>query len=198
MFWLYDRNLGTRMASSAAANLISGHGIENVDDGELWETHSEPQGAHARFHSPPRRRAGRSAAAEPAWPLRSAPRVTVFSPDALTIGFARRFATYKRANLILADLHRLSEMVNDPKRPVQFVFSGKAHPHDVPGKRVLQQIAQLMRDSQFADKFVFIEDYDINVARHLVQGVDVWLNNPAPPARSLRNQRTERSFSTEA
>jgi starch phosphorylase len=99
----------------------------------------------------------------------------------LTIGFARRFATYKRANLLLADIERLGAMVNDPKRPVQFVFAGKAHPHDEPGKKVLQQIAQMMRDSSFSHKFVFVEDYDINVARYLVQGVDVWLNNPRRP-----------------
>ena len=72
-------------------------------------------------------------------------------------------------------------MVNDPKRPVQFLFAGKAHPHDEPGKAVLQQIAEMMRNSEFGDKFVFIEDYDINVGRHLVQGVDVWLNNPRRP-----------------
>ena len=72
-------------------------------------------------------------------------------------------------------------MVNDPKRPVQFLFAGKAHPHDEPGKMVLQQIAQMMRESKFGDNFVFIEDYDINVGRHLVQGVDVWLNNPRRP-----------------
>ena len=108
-----------------------------------------------------------------------------------TIGFARRFATYKRANLILADIERLASMVNDPKRPVQFLFAGKAHPHDEPGKLVLQQIAEMMRDSKFGDKFVFIENYDINVGRHLVQGVDVWLNNPAASARSLRHQRAK-------
>ena len=72
-------------------------------------------------------------------------------------------------------------MVNDANRPVQFVFAGKAHPRDEPGKRVLQQIAELMRDSKFSDKFVFIEDYDINVGRFFVQGVDVWLNNPRRP-----------------
>jgi starch phosphorylase len=105
----------------------------------------------------------------------------VLSPDALTIGFARRFATYKRANLILQDIERLASMVNDPKRPVQFVFAGKAHPRDEPGKRVLQQIAELMRDPKFAEKFVFVEDYDINVGRLFVQGVDVWLNNPRRP-----------------
>ena len=86
----------------------------------------------------------RSAAASPPGVCSGSARV--LSPDALTIGFARRFATYKRANLILADIERLAAMVNDPKRPVQFVFAGKAHPRDEPGKRVLQQIAQLMRD----------------------------------------------------
>jgi starch phosphorylase len=79
------------------------------------------------------------------------------------------------------DIEKLASMVNDPKRPVQFVFAGKAHPHDEPAKRVLQEIAALMRDQRFADRFVFVEDYDINVGRHLVQGVDVWLNNPRRP-----------------
>jgi starch phosphorylase len=105
----------------------------------------------------------------------------VLSPDALTIGFARRFATYKRANLLLRDIERLASIVNDPKRPVQFVFAGKAHPLDEPGKRVLQEVALMMRDTHLGDKFVFVEDYDINVGRHFVQGVDVWLNNPRRP-----------------
>jgi len=104
-----------------------------------------------------------------------------FSPDALTIGFARRFATYKRANLILRDLERFSELVNDPQLPVQFVFAGKSHPLDQPGKQVLREIAEFARDPRFAGKVVFVEDYDMNVARHLVQGVDVWLNNPRRP-----------------
>ena len=105
----------------------------------------------------------------------------VLSPDALTIGFARRFATYKRANMVLRDIERLVTLVNDPKRPVQFVFAGKAHPMDDPGKRVLQEVAMMMRDSRLGDKFVFVEDYDINVGRHFVRGVDVWLNNPRRP-----------------
>ena len=112
-------------------------------------------------------------------------------PDALTIGFARRFATYKRANLILADIERLASMVNDPKRPVQFVFAGKAHPHDEPGKRVLQQIAELMRDPRFADKFVFVEDYDINVGRHLGAGRRRVAQQSAAAARSVGHQRPE-------
>ncbi|MGH9547127.1 MAG: alpha-glucan family phosphorylase, partial [Terriglobales bacterium] len=106
---------------------------------------------------------------------------TLLDERALTIGFARRFATYKRADLILADIEKLTSMVNDPKRPLQFIFAGKAHPRDEPGKKMLQQIAKLMRHLEFADKFVFVEDYDINVGRHFVQGVDVWLNNPRRP-----------------
>ena len=103
------------------------------------------------------------------------------SLDALTIGFARRFATYKRANLVLRDLEHLVAFVNDAKVPIQFVFAGKAHPRDVPGKEVLQQVFQLLRDTRFAGKLLFIEDYDINVGRDLVQGVDVWLNTPRRP-----------------
>jgi glycogen phosphorylase len=177
MFRLYDRHLGPGW-HERSGDARTWEGIENVDDGELWETHLALK---ARLLEFVRRRAVEQAKHrdEPVDALQRLGRV--LSPDALTIGFARRFATYKRANLILSDIERLGQMVNDPKRPVQFVFSGKAHPRDDPGKRVLQQIAQLMRDRQFADKFVFVEDYDINVGRHFVQGVDVWLNNPRRP-----------------
>ena len=130
---------------------------------------------------------------ESAKALQSLSKVLSRTDALVTIGFARRFATYKRANLILADIELLASMVNDPKRPVQFVFAGKAHPHDTPGKQVLQEIAELMcANKRFANKFVFIEDYDINVGRFLVQGVDVWLNNSAPPARSFRDQRPKK------
>jgi len=177
MFRLYDRHLGTdwHQRSSEAKIWL---GIENVDDGELWETHLNLKSQLIEFV---RRRAVTQAEhrGEPRETLQRLERV--LSPDALTIGFARRFATYKRANLILTDIERLASMVNDPNRPVQFVFAGKAHPLDEPGKRVLQQIAELMRDPKFRDKFVFVEDYDINVGRHFVQGVDVWLNNPRRP-----------------
>jgi starch phosphorylase len=177
MFRLYDRHLGTNWHEHSSEARIW-EGIESVDDGELWETHLSLKSRLIEFV---RRRAmeqaeRRNESAEVRIQLGR-----VLSPDALTIGFARRFATYKRANLILADIEKLASMVNDPKRPVQFVFAGKAHPLDEPGKKVLQQIAQLMRDSHFADKFVFVEDYDINVGRHFVQGVDVWLNNPRRP-----------------
>ncbi len=174
---LYDRHLGVGWYRQSGKSQ-TWEAIETVDDGELWETHFTLKGQLLHFV---RRRAHEQAErrGEPAQSLKLLDKV--FSPDALTIGFARRFATYKRANLLLADMERLAAMVNNAKRPVQFVFAGKAHPHDEPAKRVLQQIAQMMRNPDFADKFVFIEDYDINVGRHMVQGVDVWLNNPRRP-----------------
>ncbi len=174
---LYDRHLGVdwQRHSGTAKTWAK---IESVDDGELWETHLALKAQLIEFA---RRRAKEQAQRrnEPEQTLQRFS--TMLSPDALTIGFARRFATYKRANLVLADIQRLASMVNDPKRPVQFLFAGKAHPHDEPGKRVLQQVAEMMRDQKFHNKFVFIEDYDINVGRYLVQGVDVWLNNPRRP-----------------
>jgi starch phosphorylase len=177
MFRLYERHLGPGWHERTSDARIW-EGIESVDDGELWETHLALK---ARLLEFVRRRAmdqGRRRNEPQEW-LQKLDRV--LSPDALTIGFARRFATYKRANLILRDMELLKSMVGDPKRPVQFVFAGKAHPLDEPGKRVLQQIAELMRDKQFSDRIVFVEDYDINVGRHFVQGVDVWLNNPRRP-----------------
>ena len=177
MSLLYDRHLGTNW-NERSGDVKLWEGISSVSDGELWETHVSLKLRLIEFV---RRRLmaqahRRGESAEVVQRLGK-----VLTPDALTIGFARRFATYKRANLILADMQRLAAMVNDPKRPVQFVFAGKAHPRDEPGKRVLQQVAEMMREDQFADRFVFIEDYDINVGRHLVQGVDVWLNNPRRP-----------------
>lgn len=177
MFRLYDRHLGAGWHQHGSEAKIW-EGIEDVDDGELWETHLSLKLRLLEFI---RRRAVEQAARRDEAPEVLERLEQVLNPDALTIGFARRFATYKRANLILKDLEKIAKMVNDAKRPVQFVFAGKAHPHDEPGKRVLQQIAALMRDEQFFDKFVFVEDYDINVGRILVQGVDVWLNNPRRP-----------------
>lgn len=177
MFRLYDRHLGTGWHEHSSEPRIW-EGIENVDDGELWETHLSLKQRLLEFV---RNRAVEQAERR-SEPMEVRQRLNrILSPDALTIGFARRFATYKRANLILADIETLASLANDAKRPVQFVFAGKAHPRDEPGKRILQQVAHLMRDRQFSDRFVFVEDYDINVGRHLVQGVDVWLNNPRRP-----------------
>ncbi|MGI9607198.1 MAG: alpha-glucan family phosphorylase [Acidimicrobiales bacterium] len=105
----------------------------------------------------------------------------ILDPDVLTIGFARRFATYKRADLLLRNENRLRDLMRDPERPVQFVFAGKAHPADEPGKRVLQRVAQFALDARNRTRFVYLDDYDIEVGRYLYQGVDVWLNNPRRP-----------------
>ena len=101
--------------------------------------------------------------------------------NALTIGFARRFATYKRAGLILQDVERLTEMIKATDKPIQIIFAGKAHPEDRMGKELIQGIVRITRQEQFVNRIVFVEDYDMNVARSLVQGVDVWLNNPRRP-----------------
>ena len=105
----------------------------------------------------------------------------VLDPETLTIGFARRFATYKRGTLLLRDLDRLARILNNPDRPVQIIFAGKAHPQDQEGKELIRQLVQVSHQERFRHRIVFIEDYDIEVARHLVQGVDVWLNTPLRP-----------------
>jgi glycogen phosphorylase len=114
----------------------------------------------------------------------------VLDPNVLTIGFARRFATYKRADLILRP-DRLARCQRS-ERPVQFVFAGKAHPQGRAGQAVHQAIANLRHDPRFANRMAFVEDYDINVCRHMVQGVDVWLNNPRRPleASGTSGQKT--------
>jgi starch phosphorylase len=173
---LFDRHLGDWARRSGEPEVWQA--IQAVDDGEVWETH---QVLKARLLAFVRRRAVRQAErrSEPAEVIERCQRS--LSLDALTIGFARRFATYKRANLLFRDLETIAALINDPQLPVQLVFAGKAHPQDNPGKHVLQQIADFARDPQFAGKIVFVEDYDMNVGRHLVQGVDVWLNNPRRP-----------------
>ncbi len=105
----------------------------------------------------------------------------LLDPEALTICFARRFATYKRANLIFHDVERLLRIVSNPSRPVQLIFAGKAHPADIPGKQILQEIYQTTRDPRFEGRIAFVEDYDMHLAHVLVQGADVWLNVPRIP-----------------
>ena len=105
----------------------------------------------------------------------------MLDPYVLTIGFARRFATYKRADLIFYDLDRLLELINRPNRPVQIIFAGKAHPADDPGKHVIQDVYRIVKKAENGGRLVFLEDYDMNLARYLVQGVDVWMNNPRRP-----------------
>ncbi|MCY2963195.1 MAG: alpha-glucan family phosphorylase [Planctomycetota bacterium] len=152
--------------------------VANIDDAEIWETHQTLKYELLEFV---RRHLAKLGALrhEPAALVQQYRRA--LSMDTLTIGFARRFATYKRAALLFSDIDRIEAMVNDPRRPVQLVFAGKAHPRDEPGKAILQQIARLTHDKRFMGKIVFVEDYDIDTCRHMVQGVDVWLNTPRRP-----------------
>lgn len=174
---LYDRYLGVDWQANLSEP-ETWEGIYNVDPGELWETHHALKSRCLDFI---RRRLSRQSRRRSEDEQHVDAARHALDPSALTIGFARRFATYKRANLFLQRIEELAEMVNDTDRPVQFVFSGKAHPADEPGKRLIQRIANLRTDSRFAGRVVFVEDYDMNVARHMVQGVDVWLNNPRRP-----------------
>jgi starch phosphorylase len=105
----------------------------------------------------------------------------LLNPDALTIGFARRFATYKRAPLIFQQFDNIVKLANDKHRPVQFIFAGKAHPRDDEGKKFIQQIIHLSKHSELAGHLVFLENYDIHIARQMVSGCDIWLNSPRRP-----------------
>lgn len=152
--------------------------IHDVDPGELWETHNALKNnlltfVRRRLSRQCRRRGESDAVIEAA---RNA-----LDPNVLTIGFGRRFATYKRANLLFSELDKIAELLADTERPIQLIYAGKAHPKDEPGKRFIKEIANLRHDPRFAGRIAFVEDYDINVCRHLVQGVDVWLNNPRRP-----------------
>ncbi len=174
---LYDRHLASDW-SRRTGERETWEAVENVDEGELWETHQTLKYGLLEFVRAHLVRLG-ELRHQPADYIQQYRRA--LSLDTLTIGFARRFATYKRAPLIFSDIDRIAALVNDPQRPVQLVFAGKAHPQDQPGKQILQQIARLSRDKRFIGKLVFVEDYDINTCRHLVQGVDVWLNTPRRP-----------------
>lgn len=103
------------------------------------------------------------------------------NPNALLIGFARRFATYKRAHLLFTDLDRLSKIVNNPDYPVQFLFAGKAHPHDGAGQGLIKKIVEISQRPEFLGKIIFLENYDMKLARRLVSGVDIWMNTPTRP-----------------
>jgi starch phosphorylase len=146
-----------------------------IPDAELWEAHRRRKRrliAFVREHSV-ETATRRNASISEIRRLQD-----VLDPEALTIGFARRFATYKRATLIFRDLERLRKILMNPRMPVQIIVSGKAHPLDVPGKSLIREIVQYSRADELARRIVFVEDYGIHVARELVQGVDVWLNTP--------------------
>ncbi len=154
--------------------------LDDIPDGVMWEAHRECKQGMIGYAG---RNLARQFAARGEGPDLIEQACTILDPNALIVGFARRFATYKRATLILKDEERLRRLVNMPDRPVQFVFAGKAHPADDAGKHLIQHLFRLAHDPHagFYRKFVVLEDYDIQMARHLVAGVDLWLNTPRRP-----------------
>ncbi len=174
---LLSRYLGPRWADDPTDASIWER-IDRIPDQELWRVHQIRRVrlvhyARTLLAAHIKQRGGSAAEIAAA--------DNVLSPDRLTIGFARRFATYKRATLLLRDVDRFKKILNDPKRPVQMVIAGKAHPHDNEGKELIRQILHFARDPEVRNHIVFLENYDISVARYLVQGVDVWLNTPRRP-----------------
>ncbi len=149
--------------------------IERMPDEELWRTF---QLRRERLVAVTRDRLEAQLARRGTTPQDLATAREVLDPDALTIGFARRFATYKRATLLFSDPERLSRLLNDPERPIQIIFAGKAHPRDNPGKELIRQIVHMARREDMRHRIVFLEDYDMSLARYMVQGSDVWLNTP--------------------
>jgi starch phosphorylase len=152
--------------------------IADIPDEELWAVLQEQKRKMMGFIRERARHRRISGQMDPDQVLAAG---AFLDPEALTIGFARRFATYKRATLLFHDLERLKRIIHDLYRPVQFIFAGKAHPADDAGKHLLQQVYNLAKDPAMGGRIAFVEDYDLHVARYLVQGVDVWLNNPRRP-----------------
>ncbi|MGM0578697.1 MAG: alpha-glucan family phosphorylase [Myxococcota bacterium] len=174
---LLDTYLGPQWATRTAER-ATWEGVEGIPDSELWRAHER---GRERLVSVVRDRFRRQLERKgrPAGEVATADEL--FDPHALTIGFARRFATYKRATLIFRQPERLRRLLTDPERPIQLVFAGKAHPQDHPGKTLIKDIVHFARDPEVRRRIVFLEEYDMGVARRLVQGVDVWLNNPRRP-----------------
>jgi starch phosphorylase len=172
-----DRNLGPRWARDPNDPSIWGE-VEKIPAEVLWRTHELQR---QRLVSYVRNRIQQQIVAAHGTAAETARVEEILDANALTIGFARRFAPYKRGALLLRDRARLKAILCDPKRPVQIIVAGKAHPRDDSGKHLIQEIVHFSRDPAIRDRFVFLEDYDMDVAAHLVGGVDVWLNNPRRP-----------------
>ncbi|MDR2192133.1 MAG: alpha-glucan family phosphorylase [Endomicrobium sp.] len=174
---LFDRYLGSSWKDEPADHTIWNR-IIHIPDAELWRSHERRRErlvsfARARLRHQLERRGLSQKAVSYA--------DEVLDPEALTIGFARRFASYKRGNLIFRDLERIKKILTNKENPVQIIIAGKAHPQDNNGKDIIKQIVNLSSDNELKHKVVFLEDYDMNVAHYLVQGADIWLNNPLRP-----------------
>jgi len=174
---LFDRYIGPDYLHMAEKKSVW-QNIMNIPDHEIWEAHQRRKEQMISFI---REKIAVSVAHHGTAYSLQKPINTILNPNFLTVGFARRYATYKRGTLILSDPERLLTLIRDHERPIQFVFSGKAHPADEKGKTMIKEILDFARKNQIEDRFVFVENYDIDVAKHLVQGVDVWLNNPIRP-----------------
>jgi len=174
---IYDSYLGPGWAEQSGDTRVWRRSAQ-IPFEELWRAHERRRERLVTFS---RRRLAVQLRARGAGAAEVAETKLALDPKALTIGFGRRFATYKRATLILQDPTRLERILNAPGRPVQLLFAGKAHPADEPGKELIRQVIQMARRPEFRRRIVFLEDYDQNVARYLVEGVDVWLNTPKRP-----------------
>lgn len=175
---LYSQRFGADWKSLLRNAVEWKNAVDSLSDADIWETHNSLKRLMIEFV----RDVTQSSDTGTSETINEhADSQKLFSPDVLTIGFARRVATYKRWNLLMTDLERLLRMVDDPQRPVQFVFAGKAHPQDREAKQTLVYLMSINNNSKWQDRAVFIEDYDQEVARYLVQGVDVWMNVPRRP-----------------
>ena len=177
MAQLFDRYIGPDWAQRAV-DMSVWEGIERIPDAELWRTHERRR---ERLVTVARRRLRRQLEQRGTSSRELAVADEVLDPEALTIGFARRFAAYKRATLLFRDMQRLGWLLNDPQRPVQILFAGKAHPRDNQGKEMIRRILQVSREEGFRHRIVFLEDFDLSLAHYLASGVDVWLNTPRRP-----------------
>lgn len=174
---LFLRYLGPRFLEKPADNSVWDR-VDSIPAGELWRTHESRKERLVFFI---RKRLKGQLQRQGAGPALLRAADEVLSPEALTIGFSRRFATYKRANLLFRQPERLIRLLTMADRPVQILFAGKAHPQDHPAKEIIKSVIHFASDARIRERLVFVEDYDINVARYLVQGVDVWLNTPRRP-----------------
>jgi starch phosphorylase len=152
--------------------------VKEIPDDELWETH---YWLKIKLIDAIRERSRQRWSNDHASPLVVLVGGALLDPSVLTIGFARRFATYKRADLIFYNIDRLKRLLNDRWRPIQIIFAGKAHPADDPGKQMIQRIFNFARNHELGGRIAFVEDYGEQYAQYMVHGVDVWLNNPLPP-----------------
>jgi starch phosphorylase len=186
--WIEPRRMQGLLAKYVSPNWLAHQDrpgiwelVDEIPNAELWDVHMHRKEVLLGEITERARERWQQDRAAPGKMVALGP---FLAPDVLTIGFARRFATYKRPDLILFDLPRLKRLLTDPWHPVQIIFAGKAHPADAEGKRLQQRIFRLAQDPECAGRIAFVEDYDQHLARSLVSGVDIWLNNPLPPSEA--------------